>query len=89
MEVDGLNIKLDQSEVNEAYCPVDPKWISGFIRRLGIDAARETPKVSRYLTCPSVLEAAGYRVQIVADAPEDTTEDTMEEPNTGIRPVVR
>jgi len=67
MEISGQHITLRESEIKDSACPLDPKWAAGLIRRLGLDAALESKRVSRYVTCPTVLEAAGYSVEVVPD----------------------
>ena len=76
MKLDGENITLTESEVSKSACPLDPRWAAGFLRRLGIDACAESAKISRYLSCPSVLEAAGYTVTVLPDPEAASEPDT-------------
>jgi len=67
MEVNGKHIKLNESELENGACPINPRWAGSQIERLGIPIAEGSPKLAPFTRCPGVLKAAGYTVEIIPD----------------------
>ena len=67
MEISGRHIKIRASEVDDAACPTKPKWAASQLEQFGLPLAQEIPRLAPFTRCPSVLELAGFTVEIVSD----------------------
>lgn len=72
MKVTGRKVELRASEVDDASCPIDPRWAALQIRRYGLSLVAESKKLSRFGKCPGVLAEAGYEVVVVDDGGSST-----------------
>ena len=77
MEINGRNIKVNQSELVGGECPMDVSWAASQIRRYGLKLAELSSKLAPFTRCVEVLEASGYTVEIIPDppAPESNEDD--------------
>ena len=71
MEINGRHIKLKGSEILNGVCPLDTSWGASMIRRYGPHLLSSSKRMSHIATCPEVLRAAGYDVEIVEDSPDE------------------
>ena len=68
MEVEGRTVRLKESEVGRV-CPVNPTFAASQVRLYGPNVGRPGTPLAQAARCPDVLRAAGYRVEILPDAP--------------------
>jgi len=70
-------IYLSPDEVDDAFCPANPKWAASQIRAYGPARCARSGKLSSLLSCVSLLESLGLDYVILeAEAESEGVDDS-------------
>ena len=82
VEIQGRHIRIRASEIDDAACPSKPKWAASQIEQFGLALAQQIPRLAPFTRCPTVLELAGFTVEVIPDPPESDSSSVATIPDT-------